>query len=227
MNLPPHQLPPFISVPPLKLALKIYEAWEKVPYYWRSDKPPQISLANPGTMYTIGRDFALEEAHKQAVKADDAEVPVMIWNNRIWQRQLHSEVALKNFLERYRSQCPLDSIRSLMLRYWRRAVCRGLLSYLRRDVGIDWKSRSAKQDRQIIAQGKDCLAQLTGGSGRDDPLSSSGGGPQSFNKWHSVDKICGCKNLFPPTNNHRGGSRTLRFTAKSRQIYSMWWPRVT
>ncbi len=158
---PRHQTLPFLSVPPLKLALKAYESWGRVPYRLGLGVTSPVLTVKSGLMYTMDRDFAVEEAHRKAVKADDAEVPVHLWNDRIWRQRLHTPASLQRFHDKYMGRCPLDSIRSCLIRYWRRAVCQSLLWYLRAKYGTDWRSRETEEPRRAVTQGQDCLVKAS------------------------------------------------------------------
>jgi hypothetical protein len=150
---------PFLSTPPLKVLQKVFEAWQRVPY---SLLPvTAVSLAAPElstvAMYTSGIDFAVEEAHRQAVKADDAEVPVALWDRRIWEASMHEPGSVDTFRQRHMGKCPLTTIRSGLMAYWRVLVRRSLCGHMRRTHGTNWLDSTCSEailDRQ---QGRDCL----------------------------------------------------------------------
>lgn len=83
---------PFLLEATLKVLYKAYEAWREVPYtVHTSPKLPQVPRVLPEQMYLEGKDFGVEAAYQQAVKADDAQIPTHLWDERIWRQGHHSD----------------------------------------------------------------------------------------------------------------------------------------
>jgi hypothetical protein len=171
---------PFLAAPPLKVSLKIYESWKEVPYSIDTSLTrPQPCFNFSNTMYETGVDFAVEEAHRQAVKADDAEVPIHLWNNRIWRKKLHSEKALHGFRERFTGRCPLDAIRCGLLRYWRKLVRSSFQLYLDTTYGRHRTEPKEGNLARDLEQGRDCLDK----AGAADWWEWKGGSTLFFWRW--------------------------------------------
>jgi hypothetical protein len=154
---------PFLATPPLKVLQKVFEAWQKVPYTLLP--VTTVSLAAPELttmhMYTPGLDFAVEEAHRQAVKADDADVPVALWDKRIWGANAHDPGLVSAFRQRHTDKCPLASIRSGLLAYWRVLVWRDLRGHMQRTHGSNWLKSTCPEASQDRQQGRDCLVKAS------------------------------------------------------------------
>ena len=93
-----------------------------------------------------------------AVKSDDAAIPVFIWNDRIWKLGYHAQVQVDAFQRRF-GKCALESIRSGMVRYWRKLVRRSLCCYLRKQYGNQW-FRTTESAHEVAA-GRDCIQRTT------------------------------------------------------------------
>jgi hypothetical protein len=63
----------------------------------------------------------------KAVKADDAENPTFIWDDRVWNLKYHDPVKLASFQREFGGQCPLSIIRSLLLCMWFLSVQSGIV----------------------------------------------------------------------------------------------------
>jgi len=145
---------PFLLTPPLKVLQKVFEAWQRAPYTLQPVSAvdlaaPRHLLSQANTMYTSGIDLAVEEAHRQAVKADDAEVPIELWDRRIWGAKLHDADSVVAFNERYKGRCPRVLVR------------RSFWCYMQHTHGSEWLTSicpEALLDRQ---QGKDCLVKVS------------------------------------------------------------------
>lgn len=116
---------------------------------------------------TISGDFiteaatAEEERNLKAVKADNAEVPIKLWNNKIVrgdsnEKQDHALEIIRN---------------TIMIRWYRRSVYKSFLSYMRKTHGKGWtlKLIRARQQRMtesdIFKDGKvgtDALRRILG-----------------------------------------------------------------
>jgi hypothetical protein len=79
-----------------------------------ADYPP---LCTPSPQF----DFS------KAVKADDAESPTFLWDDRIWNLGYHVPRQRSTYLRRFANQCPLTAIRDFSLRWWWRRVLKSLL----------------------------------------------------------------------------------------------------
>jgi hypothetical protein len=54
----------------------------------------------------------------RAVKADDAEAPTFLWDNRIWNLGYHDPQRRSTYERRFAHRCPLTAIRGFCLRWW-------------------------------------------------------------------------------------------------------------
>ena len=92
-------------------------------------------------------------AYAKATKADDAEVPVHLWDNRVWALGWHNEHVLAAF--KARMALPLDTLRMFLLRAWWRRLYRDYTNFMAREHGSDWlRMASASEDRKA---GRECL----------------------------------------------------------------------
>ncbi len=90
-----------------------------------------------------------------AVKADNADIPIFIWDNRIWGLGLHSDHRRRTFLELYQGRCPLTAMRGFMLARWRQRLTRSFITHMRSCHGMKWAScADAGKEREV---GRDCL----------------------------------------------------------------------
>jgi hypothetical protein len=107
------------------------------------------TLVDPAARPTDGFDFSI------AVKADKAETPIFLWDERIWSLEYHSPCQRQNFLERFLARCPLTALRGFMLSRWRLRLTRSFVTYMRSCYGDAWSlcERAAKE-REV---GRDCL----------------------------------------------------------------------
>jgi hypothetical protein len=156
---------PFMVAPPIKVLQRAYEQWGQhqnpILYEVRSANTcnPTSELASlvmyPNLMTDMpsSKIITSEDDFKIATKSDDAHVPVHLWNDRIWKRNSHSPLALAQFHQLFPSLCPLEAIPSLLLRCWRRRVCRSLVRFLRSTYGEDWSKGSNTSD---LVAGRQC-----------------------------------------------------------------------
>jgi hypothetical protein len=107
-------------------------------------------------MYNSAEAHDLDLAFVAAIKADGAEVPVFLWNSRVWALGTHNESRVEEFRLNWSGRCPLDAIRAGLLRHWRRRVCRSLLRYLRATYGTEWHTHTGTKGD--LESGRDCLA---------------------------------------------------------------------
>jgi hypothetical protein len=90
-----------------------------------------------------------------AVKADDAEIPTFIWDDRVWGLELHSDQQKERLIARFSGRNPLTVIREFLLITWRKHLTRSFIHYMRTCHGRDWaSSKRAEKERDA---GKDCL----------------------------------------------------------------------
>jgi len=134
---------PFLLEVPSKVLHKIFEAWKNVPYEIipTDSRSPQSQVVwgLPGIMYAAGQDFEVEAAYRQAVKADNAEVPVHVWNVRVWGAQLHVPERVRTFEQRF-SKCPLHRLRDVFMCYWHLLALRSFLQHLKSSYGLNWQT---------------------------------------------------------------------------------------
>jgi len=143
---------PFIMDTPAKILSMALECWIPVPLSHNAQifntKRAQIITPDSAGSSTKKRPSFLSqdqgqslETVEKAVKADDAEANYMLWDNRIWALQLHSEqsyLGFKAFLEstgRPKSASHLEILQVAMLCYWRKRVSCCLHHYLRAKYG--------------------------------------------------------------------------------------------
>jgi len=67
------------------------------------DSNPALAQANTSIDFT------------KAVKADNAEVPIFLWDDRIWNLNLHGKKLLDEFRKEHQNRCPLEILRMLFL----------------------------------------------------------------------------------------------------------------
>jgi hypothetical protein len=110
---------------------------------------------------SVEREVWLQQYNK-SVKADNAQTPCHLWDERVWSRA-HSVAHRKVFMDRFNG-CPLDSIRSFLLRRWVFNIRTGFMKYLRTKHGAGWPSTQRHQlsdlDRDIQA-GAECIWRAT------------------------------------------------------------------
>jgi len=153
---------PFLAGPPLKVLHKVYESWGDQSYTLREEPVRRHDAWSlPDTMYGSGDTFQVEGAYRQAVKADDAAVPVQLWNDRVWNQVQTKEGALQRFQGLYPGRCPLDTIRGLLLTRWRIMVRRSLIRYLAKKHGSAWANSISPEATADITCGRDCLRKCT------------------------------------------------------------------
>jgi hypothetical protein len=96
----------------------------------------------------------------KAVKADDAETPTFLWDDRIWTLGYHVPCQRSTHLRRFANRCPLTAIRDFSLRWWRRRVLKSLLGYLCNAHGPQWSHNpDARHEKEV---GADCLRRAAG-----------------------------------------------------------------
>jgi hypothetical protein len=93
-----------------------------------------------------------------AVKADNAEIPCFIWDDRVWGLQVHSPVRRQAFQDNFEGQCPLTSLRFFLLRCWRKRLTCGMFWYFRDTYGAHWNSDRMGTSERVLA--RDCLARI-------------------------------------------------------------------
>jgi hypothetical protein len=223
-TVPPH---PLTLAVPLKVLHKVYEMWQQVPYCLSSlvnraaNGQDNTHLWNlPGTMYASGQDFKVEADYRQAVKANDAQVPIHIWNNRIWGAKLHQPDLVSAYQKKYQ-KCPLDSLREIFLQCWRRLVYRSFLLYLRATYGDKWRSHQQAEPalREDLKHGRDCLHKTAAADWwewRGVHHFYSGNGLLSFVSWPEMDILFGCRVIYPSTFTLNALSQMPTYVDKSR-----------
>jgi len=152
----------FLREVPLKVLHKVFESWQEVPYVITSSGPHQGITHSmwelPTIMYAAGKDFEVEATSRQAVKSDDAQVPVHLWDDRVWSAHLHDPQLLRSFKDQFQ-RCPLDSLRAALLRVWRKLVRRCLCRYLSTRYGTYWWNLLSASPilRTELCCGRDCI----------------------------------------------------------------------
>jgi len=155
---------PFLFEVPLKVLHKVYESWRDVPYSVNisMDFLSHPTWELPGVMYAEGRDFEVEAAFRQAVKADDAQVASHLWDDRIW-RVLNTSDDHRELFSLQFNKSPLDSLRGFLLRRWRIIVRRSFFEYLKTKYGDNWsmiRKSNPELHRDLIV-GCDCILKST------------------------------------------------------------------
>jgi hypothetical protein len=147
---------PYLSSTPLKLLHLALAHWDPT----RCSLPKPIlthaPLAPLAKAYPkdIFPQLEASGAAAVAVKADDAHVPSELWDEQVWTGLEVLESNKVAFQIRYRRN-PLDAIRKLALRAWRRYVRLSFMQYMRDSYGEKWAHCPAgKRDREV---GRDCL----------------------------------------------------------------------
>lgn len=117
--------------PPIKVLHRVFQMWTSMPsIQLHREKVPQSRPFVPESMYSESNEHDLEAAFISAIKSDEAEIPVFLWNDRIWALGIHNESSVKAFQLKWNERCPLDFIRDFLLRHWRQRVRRSLIRYL-------------------------------------------------------------------------------------------------
>jgi len=112
--------------PTTKVLSKVFEAWEDG---GRSLAPLSFTRVDmdthqafPGMMYTPSKSYSIEVAYQQAIKADNAKVPITLWDKHIWETSSICHDALALFHSQWGNTCPLQAIRQALLGLWRSLV---------------------------------------------------------------------------------------------------------
>jgi hypothetical protein len=104
--------------------------------------------------------------YSKATKADDAAVPVEIWDVKVWKLGYHNQEKVADFCVKWlakrkaqgwalEQRSPLDVMREWIAARWKRLVTTSFFRYLKKDFGEDWlSSQDAAED---LAAGRDCL----------------------------------------------------------------------
>ena len=81
--------------------------------------PSAMAMSNPDGQEDQESDTKLvPDRNMKATKPDDAEVPIQLWDDRIWKLQLHCDNHRRVFEQRFK-QCPLTVWRSHLICVWR------------------------------------------------------------------------------------------------------------
>jgi hypothetical protein len=172
-DLPPSAIPKHVSdaansedkplwqlAPPSKVLQRAYLQWaQEIGVNYQAPPTPGRGKPSALTMYNATEALVLDSAFVSAIKADGADTPVFLWNDRIWALGMHNETRVARFRVRWDGHCPLDGIRAGLLCYWRGRVRRSLLKYLKETYGPKWwEHPGSKQDAEI---GRDCLTRTS------------------------------------------------------------------
>lgn len=128
------------------------------------------SASQGGGPYLVGdgpSPVELEIWHQQyakSIKADDAETPIHLWDNRVWTRP-HNKGLVQAHKDKY-NKYPLSSIRLFLLRLWRIILRKSLVKFLQIKHGLRWwelghKPKSVELNRDLAA-GSECLWRAMG-----------------------------------------------------------------
>jgi hypothetical protein len=98
-----------------------------------------------------------QQQFAKSVKADDAEIPIHLWDTRVWRRGFNA-AAVANFKRRYQC-CPLTSLRQLLLRRWQRNVYLSFIKYLSLTYGTAYlEEMTTNSELQAdCCAGRECL----------------------------------------------------------------------
>lgn len=156
---------PFTQTPPLKILQRALECWlpHDLPVQYDVREAEQGAAGVPAiSMYEqLEEELEQQEEYRVSTKADDAETPVDLWNERIWYRCQDAGGRRLVFLGRFSGRCPLDSIRRFLLCRWRRNVTSGLLAFLREEHGTDWRVKGLQSHPDVLV-GRKCLTHCAG-----------------------------------------------------------------
>ena len=150
-DIPPSAIPPKTSVagpcwqqtPPSKILQRAYLQWATDSLVTFLVPPIVHTKKTPLSMYRATGAIDLDSSFLSAIKADGADIPVFLWDDRIWSRGAHSESRVSKFKAKWEGRSPLDALRMGLLRHWRGRVRRSLIRYLKATYGADWSSNSA------------------------------------------------------------------------------------
>ena len=138
-NIPPSAIPPKTSVagpcwqqtPPSKILQRAYLQWATDSLVTFLVPPIVHTKKTPLSMYRATGAIDLDSSFVSAIKADGADIPVFLWDDRIWSRGAHSESRVSKFKAKWEGRSPLDALRKGLLRHWRDRVRRSLIRYLK------------------------------------------------------------------------------------------------
>ena len=122
-----------------------------------------VSSVSSNLVSSSGFGSNVTKMDVQAVKHDDAEVPIFVWNNRL----IHTGPQSWKVIPQTQIDKALDGFRVLGLKVWKRNVLKSFIRYLyktwfsqwmtlRNKEGVDFKSYPIEFQHDIIA-GIDCL----------------------------------------------------------------------
>jgi len=152
---------PFINTCPIRLLHYALTIWpptaQAAPTQASVGEAQKMSL--PSAYPQVGGLFAALEDSAIAVKADDAVVPIHLWDDRLWSGcSYFNDSQHSLYLQRY-GHCPLVSIRKMALRFWRRQVTKSFSKFMKMTHGADWLRRAtAQRDREV---GRECIWRAT------------------------------------------------------------------
>ncbi len=140
---------PFLHATPVKVltqaAAAIFGATRGVEdpiWNIRSSSVPRVDSLQLGKVEEVqlGKVEEVDEAkrvlHEHAVRADDAAIPLSLWDTKIWALS-HNAKRRAEFNRRYHC-CPLAVLRKFLLIQWRRKLRCSLIRFLRREYGAQW-----------------------------------------------------------------------------------------
>ena len=160
-NIPPQLNPtalPFLGSAPAKVLTQAVKAWTHLSPRYTLPLTETAHTNPPSNLPTSYPAPAVMHDHSQsythATKADDAVIPTHFWDDRVWPKSDTPATQPPLFVVKY-NHSTLDTLRSWLLRRWRRNISRSLCRYLRDTHGLGWATKEEAQ--RDITVGRDCL----------------------------------------------------------------------
>jgi len=150
----PPIIPARLQVPPPTVSESIAEGLPSQTHRYRDD-------SGNLPLDAIEREI-WQQQYNKSVKSDDAQVPVHLWDDRVWV-VAHNEDQRSQFEIRFQ-KCPLSSLRHLLLRVWVRNVSRSLLKFLTDKHGAGWgllRRADSLELRRDLEAGAECVWRAT------------------------------------------------------------------
>ena len=174
-----HNLP-FLKAAPAKLLRAVWDRvefgtekkclpLEQIAGEEMEHKSAVLDEAPAKTAQKIAEDETQPEVadYSKATKADDAAVPIALWDNKVWELGLHCSSRVAAFIEKWSERRreqgwsdwkrePLNVIREVVVARWRKLVSSSFTAYMRKTFGCEWVSEAkAGMDREA---GRECIA---------------------------------------------------------------------
>ncbi len=108
----------------------------------------------------VSSSSILHRQEEKAVQADDAAIPYRLWDNAIWEVQLHSEMTLQAFHTKFSCQaflhkysvaspCPLVVLRHFVLGQWQWNVYCSLVRFMEVTYGKKWLGGLSENSHRV------------------------------------------------------------------------------